>query len=789
MKLLRNKLVLVIIFAFVFFVVDEGITYYLSLEQTKKEYFQTDKKTYENLLDAQEKNVAILAEALSSDKTVIEAYKKNDPQLLVDHVKPIWKNVQAQKLIYEIHFFKPPAVSFVNFSNLNAKEIDISDVRKDIVWVTSSFKPSTHTFVCRSYVGLRATEPIVDEKGKMLGGLSLGKKIDWLPESLKKATGHDAFLIYKKSAVSTLLFRNYQEFMKDKILVDTQYILADTTTHVDPYDVKQIDFSKDIQDFSANGIEYTLFRFPIVDFNGKVIAYLFSLNDMHSFYERFRNNVLKNFFLVFITSLIVILIIRKKNSNLIRYIRFLKELTGKIKHREFDALKQKRAPHCAEEVLMELEDDIIEMGKELEQHYNELVCENREKSKKIIEQYYTDSLTGLKNRNALFEELEKDQFAYIAIFNIRNFKEINDAFGFAAGNYILKELAEMTREYVGHVAKTYRLASDEFVIKSSNAVLSKREFELLVQSFIKEVENKTFQINLKDISIEVHINIYAGICFDFDQRLEKADRALSQAKKLKKTYVIYTEKENTKEIHLKNIQTINEIAHALQEDAIVAFFQPIVNSQKEVTKYESLVRMKRGKDIISPAHFLEVSQKTKYYKEISKRIIQKSFDTFRDKSIEFSINLTADDIVDEEIIALIRKELLAIKESSRVVFELVESDDLSTLEEIEEFIKFVRNLGAKIAIDDFGSGYSNFSYIIKIKPDYLKIDGSLIHNIHKDKNALQIVQTIVEFSKKLDIKTVAEFIHSHEVFEVCREIGVDEFQGYYIGEPKEDPFK
>jgi EAL domain-containing protein (putative c-di-GMP-specific phosphodiesterase class I) len=95
-------------------------------------------------------------------------------------------------------------------------------------------------------------------------------------------------------------------------------------------------------------------------------------------------------------------------------------------------------------------------------------------------------------------------------------------------------------------------------------------------------------------------------------------------------------------------------------------------------------------------------------------------------------------------------------------------------------------MGVRIAIDDFGTGYSNFSYLLKLKPDYLKIDGSIIKNIDKDKNSEAIVEAIISFAKTLHVKTIAEFIHSKEVYDKCYKLGIDEFQGFYLGEPNPD---
>ena len=130
-------------------------------------------------------------------------------------------------------------------------------------------------------------------------------------------------------------------------------------------------------------------------------------------------------------------------------------------------------------------------------------------------------------------------------------------------------------------------------------------------------------------------------------------------------------------------------------------------------------------------------------------------------------------------------EKLKFEDRNRLVFEILESESLSDYDFLEEFVLKYKKLGVKIAIDDFGSGYSNFIRIIRLKPDYLKIDGSLIKNIDKDNNSYEIVKSIIAFSKTLNIRTIAEYVHSEEIFNLLLELDVDEFQGYYFGKPDE----
>ena len=126
----------------------------------------------------------------------------------------------------------------------------------------------------------------------------------------------------------------------------------------------------------------------------------------------------------------------------------------------------------------------------------------------------------------------------------------------------------------------------------------------------------------------------------------------------------------------------------------------------------------------------------------------------------------------------------SLKDKSKITFEIVESENIRENEIIKEFLKILKEKGCSIYIDDFGSGYSNFDYVLKLYPDGVKIDGSLIKNILEDKNSKVIVKTVVSFAKGMKIKTVAEFVENEEIFNVLKEMGIDYFQGYYFSHPK-----
>ncbi len=171
---------------------------------------------------------------------------------------------------------------------------------------------------------------------------------------------------------------------------------------------------------------------------------------------------------------------------------------------------------------------------------------------------------------------------------------------------------------------------------------------------------------------------------------------------------------------------------------------------------------------------------------MAKQIIDKSFKKISKTDKLVSINLLARDMMDGDINNYIIDKLKEYGVEKQVIFEILEDENIENQDRIENFISKAKRLGVKIAIDDFGTGYSNFSYLMKLKPDYLKIDGSIIKNIDKDENSEAIVKAIVSFAKTLHVKTTAEFIHSKDVYDKCYKLGIDEFQGFYLGEPKPD---
>jgi len=406
------------------------------------------------------------------------------------------------------------------------------------------------------------------------------------------------------------------------------------------------------------------------------------------------------------------------------------------------------------------------------------------KTNELEEQYLTDNLTKLPNRQALlidFKKFEDLKNFGLAILDISSFKDINDVYGVEIGNQVLIELS---RRYISYIYQTdlkiYRISGDEIAIVNPDS-MPQQKFIAQIGTIIKNIEHEKFFF--EDSDIEVSLSIHAGISYEYSLCLEKANIALIKAKQHHKDYTLFDQKDFVENKQENNIKIISKIKSAINDFGFKAYYQPIIDHNNNIVKYEALVRMEDGDEVISPFFFLDIAKKSKYYQDITKIMIFQAFHEFENIDKMISINICADDLLNQETQTFIIHQLKHFKQPNKVVFELVESEDLHKIATLKEFISSIKSLGAKIAIDDFGTGYSNFSYLLDLEPDYLKIDGSLIKNIDVDKKSYIIVQTIVSFAHSLDITVIAEFVHSQSVLEVCKELQIDEFQGYLFGEP------
>ncbi|MBT0881244.1 GGDEF domain-containing phosphodiesterase, partial [Campylobacter sp. 2018MI27] len=399
-----------------------------------------------------------------------------------------------------------------------------------------------------------------------------------------------------------------------------------------------------------------------------------------------------------------------------------------------------------------------------------------------------DPLTQLKNKRSLEKSIVLMKNPKLLLVDIDEFKKINDYFDANTADDLLKHIALIMSDFAdeNHL-EVYKLDGDLFALLEDN-IEDEQRYEELVTELMQELKNKDLTIEYNHQIASIVLTLTMGLCLENENTLKKAFIALKRAKRDNKNFVCYSKFIDEEKEYFHQLSTAKSIQSAIAKDEILPFFQPIFDKDKNITKFESLVRIVKktpeGTDVITPGAFLAVSIKMKQYEIIENFIIEKVVQTLvENQDIVLCVNLGGRDMIDSaknnKFINLLRRTGVA----NRLIIEVLEDENISQNEKIKDFLKRIKELGCKIAIDDFGSGFSNFSYLLELMPDYIKIDGSIIEKITKDEKSEKIVKTIVLFSKSLGIKTVAEFVSTEEIFKKCIEVGVDEFQGFYLGKP------
>lgn len=442
----------------------------------------------------------------------------------------------------------------------------------------------------------------------------------------------------------------------------------------------------------------------------------------------------------------------------------------------------------------------------------------------------TDELTGLLSLRALQEDSKNDLKKIFVYIKIDNFNDIRLNYSTVIVDDIIRCFVQSLKnaifqsefkESLGQT-KFYHLQLDEFCIacetkeQAINIAYSivwhfnkqkiksehiqdeiplKQKFDL---AFYNDKKVSDIELNIgisSDSDITRHSNYYNSddysSSFEVINRLAQAILASYETINTRAAFCIYDKDKRLgieeKYAHQQKVE--NDIRYAIANNGFFVVCQgvhSIANSTYPVEYYEILVRM-RDKDgnVKSPYYFLEIAKKVGYYKEIQKIVMTKAFELIEQTNACFSINMANSDIVDIETSKYFLSKLKECSKPQNLCIEILESEGIEKYDEIAYFLSEIKRFGSKIAIDDFGSGYSNFYRLLKVNFDYLKIDGSIIQGLKTDSKNADILKLIVDFAKKQNYAVVAEFVSDTEILEIVRNLQINKAQGYVLSEPKE----
>lgn len=420
-------------------------------------------------------------------------------------------------------------------------------------------------------------------------------------------------------------------------------------------------------------------------------------------------------------------------------------------------------------------------NEKLQEHYRqELEAEVTEKTVELVQQAVTDDLTGVFNRKKLTMCLARPGRKILMMLDVDNFDNINVTYGYNSGDIILKKIAQFLKENLHPDALLFRLGHDEFAFLFTSSTIEE------VKIYAKEIQKLILQQPVDYEEILVRFTATIVLAEGDSDLLKDVHLGFNRTRKIGKNRIGIYKPDIELERHQKHIQKcIYTLSDAIKKQHIVPFFQPIVNNKtNKIEKYECLARIVNDDGVMTPNKFIEAAELSGMLPDITRIMVEKSFDYFKDKSEEFSINISEVDLNDNYLVDFLKEKTVKFSiNPNRVVLEVLEGISASGAQKSLEQLLILKDYGFQLAIDDFGAQNSNFERVHTLKVDYIKIDGSFIKQIDTDLNSFHIAKTIADFSKNIGAKVIAEYVHSESVYKKVLELGIDYSQGYYFSEP------
>lgn len=390
-------------------------------------------------------------------------------------------------------------------------------------------------------------------------------------------------------------------------------------------------------------------------------------------------------------------------------------------------------------------------------------------------------LTRLPSKYALQTALNEDKQSLLYI-NIDYFDFINTIYGMGKANMLLKECAKRLNMFLPRNAELFHITADEFVILLDNPT---KDQDMLLA--------KQIQALFKEAPIEfVEHNHYVVFSIGIDRGEGKKlfINAKSASKEAKyfggDQTIVYSETSEYIQEQKKSLYWIGVLKKAYEDDKIYTYYQPIIDNKNPDNKhYEVLCRLRdENNNLVDADKFINSAKLVGLITQITRTVIDKTFKLFKDNNYNFSINISMYDLREGYLIDFLDYKCKKYAISpDRIHLEILEDIIIAKYTVMDEQILKLKGKGYHVIIDDFSTDRSAYNRMFDLKAEFIKIDGSFIKGIDKSKSNLVIVQSIVQFAKKMGIKTMAEHIESEKEYEIVKKLGIDYSQGYLLGKP------
>jgi diguanylate cyclase (GGDEF)-like protein/PAS domain S-box-containing protein len=411
-----------------------------------------------------------------------------------------------------------------------------------------------------------------------------------------------------------------------------------------------------------------------------------------------------------------------------------------------------------------------------------------------------DPLTSLYTRKRFVEELGREiarshrsgAAGAVVLVDLDDFKYVNDTQGHRNGDRLLTSLAHVLRQTVRANDLLARLDGDEFAVLVTETQPSRVDF--VVERLLKAVRNHFVHVGEQPIGVTAS----AGIAFfpeqgaSAEELLARADQALNRAKRQgRDQFAIFKPDDKWQANVDSRLSGEKLIREALARGRFVLHAQPILDLRtNEVVQYELLIRMLDDQNqLVPPASFLYTAERVALIRSIDRWVVRQAIRLISQQKaaghhVRLSVNLSGKSVGDLELTTLIEKELAEGRvDPGQLTFEITETTAITDAERSKIFAIALKQIGCRLALDDFGVGSNSMNQLKHLPVDYLKIDGSFIRDLPSNKVDQHLVRAMVEVARALKKRTVAEFVSSAEILKVVRDSGVDFAQGFFVGKP------
>ena len=408
-----------------------------------------------------------------------------------------------------------------------------------------------------------------------------------------------------------------------------------------------------------------------------------------------------------------------------------------------------------------------------------------------------DELTGHFNRARLRDELDhalsfsrrfRLEGAFLVI-GVDKLAMVNNAFGYEVGDAVLVAIGQRLDRALRASDIIGRLGGDRFGVLLTNC--PEQSVTNCMDRIIEGMRNQAIEIDGQSIPITVSIGcvLFPGLVNTAYEVMTKAESALAYAKKAGRCCAnVYRPSEQQTLLHRRTLDIGTQVQQAMREQRLIFTYQPIVAAQTlTVSKYECLLRMKdTNGDILPAGAFIPVVEQLGMTRLLDRYVLDMTVEELRrDQQAVLSLNISGLTATDQ---SWLRALIAAVKSTpsiaERLIVEITETAALHDIEESARFVNVVRDVGCRVAIDDFGAGFTSFRHLKALTVDLVKIDGSFVRNLANNTDQQLFIRNLMGLAGTFGLETVAEFVENEADAQVLIDAGVHYLQGYYYGRPQ-----